>query len=369
MALNNHKAKATSRSSSKYALIGVVTISVIAFLCWEQTLLLRAFTGNNNNTNDNGTNGNFRGGRKTITSSHPMEQIQAYLSHVDLTKVPPEGSPPNLPSQPVDIHSSDESQSVQKTNKMRKKHGYGGTNDKAHLGGFTTVDPEGISPSVWRDMMEYFGVKSLLDVACGRGFSTAWFGMQGVDIQCVEGSKDAIDRNILFHLPPDDADGDGTDSNADADANSPEVSNSHHQRHQGPVVVEHDFSLGPWWPAKTVDAVWCVELLEHVGRNYQINYLTAFKKAAIIFASHSNWGGWHHVEVHDDTWWINRFEMFGFKYSDALTNRVRTLAREEQRNKIPFPVNGTKHGTYSAQHVAGRMLVSVCCLFVFCCLL
>ena len=37
---------------------------------------------------------------------------------------------------------------------------------------------------------------------------------------------------------------------------------------------------------------------EHVGRNYQPNYVTAFRKAALIFVSHSNWGGWHHVEVH-----------------------------------------------------------------------
>ncbi len=30
-------------------------------------------------------------------------------------------------------------------------------------------------------------------------------------------------------------------------------------------VVEHDFSRGPYWPAKTYDAVWCVEFLEHVS--------------------------------------------------------------------------------------------------------
>jgi hypothetical protein len=41
-----------------------------------------------------------------------------------------------------------------------------------------------------------------------------------------------------------------------------------------------------------------VEFTEHVGRNYQPNYITAFRKAALIFVSHSLWGGWHHVEVH-----------------------------------------------------------------------
>ena len=37
-------------------------------------------------------------------------------------------------------------------------------------------------------------------------------------------------------------------------------------------------------------------------RRYMHNYLPIFEKAAIIIASHSLWGGWHHVEVHDDPW-------------------------------------------------------------------
>ena len=80
---------------------------------------------------------------------------------------------------------------------------------------------------------------------------------------------------------------------------------------------------------ETVDAVWCVELLEHVGRNFARNYLTAFKKAALIFATHSKWGGWHHTEVHDEVWWKSKFEMYGFVYSEQLTHRVRQKARDE----------------------------------------
>jgi len=72
--------------------------------------------------------------------------------------------------------------------------------------------------------------------------------------------------------------------------------------HPAKQIVEHDFSRGPWWPTDTYDAVWCVEFLEHVGRNYHHNYFSAFRKSALIFATHSNWGGWHHVEVHNDDW-------------------------------------------------------------------
>ena len=37
-------------------------------------------------------------------------------------------------------------------------------------------------------------------------------------------------------------------------------------------IVAHDFSLGPWWPDKTYDLAWCIEVLEHVARPYMANY-------------------------------------------------------------------------------------------------
>ena len=76
--------------------------------------------------------------------------------------------------------------------------------------------------------MDYFGIKSILDVGCGRGISTSWFYLQGIKTQCVEGSKDAIKRNIYRNLVAKD----GLDPNK--------------------MVVEHDFTNGPWWPAQTV---------------------------------------------------------------------------------------------------------------------
>ena len=69
---------------------------------------------------------------------------------------------------------------------------YGGSGDKKHLGGFTEIDVHGISPSVWKHMIQKINVKSLLDVGCGRGISTLWFLKHGVDILCAEGSHDAV---------------------------------------------------------------------------------------------------------------------------------------------------------------------------------
>ena len=123
----------------------------------------------------------------------------------------PQGSAENLPS----IR-------VQDANIDKKRKIYGGAGDKAHLGGFTDIDVDGLSPSIWTNMILQYGVHSLLDVGCGRGISTRWFLEHKVDVLCVEGSHDAVEKSFL----PSER------------------------------IVEHDYSRGPWWPAKTYDAVW-----------------------------------------------------------------------------------------------------------------
>ena len=200
---------------------------------------------------------------------------------------------------------------------------YGGVGDKQHLGGFTDLDLQGISPMVWKLMVEYFGVKTMLDVGCGKGLSTSWFATHGVEVLCVEGSHDAVTKTLLPN---------------------PAVQ-----------VVEHDFSRGAWWPENTVDAVWCVEFTEHVGRNYQPNYVTAFKEAALVFVSHSHWGGWHHVEVHDNVWWRAKWEAQGFVYSEELTKKVRETAQKEKKLEI----SAFKGEKYNAQHVWTAMQVFI----------
>jgi hypothetical protein len=76
---------------------------------------------------------------------------------------------------------------------------YGGKGDKQHLGGFASdsVDMYGVSPAAWKFMLKEHGIKSLLDVGCGRGVSTSWFHMHGVDTQCVEGSHDAWEQSLI----------------------------------------------------------------------------------------------------------------------------------------------------------------------------
>lgn len=164
---------------------------------------------------------------------------------------------PSPPAQRAQLPSAEELKTI------RRNPMYGGQGEKEHLGGFTAYDPNGISNNTFNFMMGGLAIKSLVDVGCGKGVSTKFFHDQGVKVLCVEGSHDAVTHTLL---PPD-------------------------------RVIEHDFSLGPWWPAETYDAAWSVEFTEHVGRQYLDNYLPIFQKSALIFVSGSGFGGHHHVEV------------------------------------------------------------------------
>ena len=162
-------------------------------------------------------------------------------------------------------------------------------------------------------MLGPLAIRSVIDVGCGRGHSTSYFKSAGAQVLCVEGSHDAVTQSLL---PPE-------------------------------VIVEHDFSQGPWWPENTFDAMWCVEFLEHVGRQYMHNYLPIMKKSALLFVTSSPTGGWHHVEVHEDWWWIGRLSAVGFEYSKELTMMSRKQA-ENQAKTIE-----------EAQHIRHRLLVFI----------
>jgi len=202
---------------------------------------------------------------------------------------------------------------------------YGGKGDGQHLGGFTDIDMQGISPAVWKHLVKNWTVQSVLDVGCGRGTSTSWFYTHGLRTQCVEGSHDAVLQSMI----PDQS-----------------------------LIVEHDFSRGPWWPEKTFDAVWSVEFLEHVNVHNHYNYISTFRKAAILLVTSSRWGGWHHVEVHQDDWWIRKYEAYGFKYDEKLTAEIRKVAKMERNSNktITFPPTGEK---YNAQHIWLSMKVFI----------
>lgn len=184
----------------------------------------------------------FFGGLESLIPSAALRSPAVGLRWGDLGL----DSPQPQPSEPV---SPEEERGI-------RRGIYGGRGDKAHLGGFTDFDIEGLSNNTFNFMLGPLGIRSVLDVGCGRGLSTQSFRERGARVLCVEGSHDAVSRSLL---PRD-------------------------------LIIEHDFSRGPWWPAETFDAVWAVEFLEHVGRQFQSNYLAAFRRAALVFVTCSPWG-------------------------------------------------------------------------------
>eukprot|EP01062_Namystynia_karyoxenos_P061149 TRINITY_DN5320_c2_g3_i1.p1 TRINITY_DN5320_c2_g3~~TRINITY_DN5320_c2_g3_i1.p1 ORF type:complete len:429 (+),score=81.35 TRINITY_DN5320_c2_g3_i1:69-1355(+) len=191
---------------------------------------------------------------------------------------------------------------------------YGGTWEGGHLGGFTANDTDGQSPALWAWMLKILNVRTLIDVGCGRGISTRWMMDRGVDALCVEGSTDAVRQSLL---PPD-------------------------------RIVQHDFGRGAWWPSRTYDVAWAVEFLEHVGRQRMHHYIGIFQKAALVFVTHSTWGGWHHVEAHKSWWWRARFEARGFVYSPELTEMARTIVRKTNTRPVA-----------AAAHLQFRLMVFI----------
>ena len=189
-------------------------------------------------------------------------------------------------------------------------------------------------------MVDYIGMKSLLDVGCGIGISTSWFVLHGLDyVHCVEGSHDAVEKSLLPGLKD----------------------TGHVPKNTTYGLTEHDFSRGPWWPDRTVDVAWAVEFAEHVSRHYQQNYFTAFRKSALIFMTHSHWGGWHHVEVHQNEWWIERMEMMGFVYSSSLTEAMHKKAKQDTGRKDLIEDMKTKgrNSYYVGQHLAYTLQVFI----------
>ena len=101
----------------------------------------------------------------------------------------PIGKAQNLPS--IRVKEAEED-----SEKIDRKI-YGGKGDKKHLGGFTEIDMNGISPALWKHVVQNWTVQSVIDVGCGRGISTSWFVTHGLRTECVEGSHDAIEQSMV----------------------------------------------------------------------------------------------------------------------------------------------------------------------------
>jgi SAM-dependent methyltransferase len=134
----------------------------------------------------------------------------------------------------------------------------------------------------------------VLDVGCGEGHAAAFFKTLGCDVMGVDGSMQAARDSII----PD-----------------------HH--------VIHDFVNGPYLPAREFDLVWSCEFVEHVEEKYCQNFLATFAcSRQYILTTHAGPGqpGWHHVNLQEEDYWIEKVEGIGFQFDPVLTDQSRQIA-------------------------------------------
>lgn len=166
------------------------------------------------------------------------------------------------------------------------------------------MDNGTISRNVFSYLLFEIGIRSAIDVGCGSGYGLQHLYSRGLPrITCIEGSREAVVNTVL-------------------DTTQRQVS-----------IIQHDYTRGAFWPpGDSYDLCWSTEVLEHIGRNFIENYLPTFRRCAVSVVTTSKWGGYHHVSVYDDRFWIGRFRMAGFVYSDDLSEHIRLLAKADFHN-------------------------------------
>ncbi len=166
-------------------------------------------------------------------------------------------------------------------------------NHNPHLGGnLVEGDPSTYSPLVWQYTIDRFGIRSVLDLGSGRGYSAAWFHKQGIAVAAVDGLKENC-VNAVF----------------------PTV---HVDITQGPVVAQ-------------VDLVHCQEVVEHIDAQYLNNLLDSLCTGKFILMTNAlpGQGGYHHVNEQPTEYWVEHLRQRNCWVLEDDTARIRNLAQEE----------------------------------------
>ena len=165
-----------------------------------------------------------------------------------------------------------------------------GVRSEGHLGGYIEGgDPATYFPALWDWLVNWQGVKSVLDVGCGEGIALDYFRSLGCRVLGIEGVE---------------------------------------QNRPGEILT-HDFTKGPVLPVgPRFDLVWSCEFVEHVEAQYEENFLTAFEHGDLVLMTHADPGqsGYHHVNCQPASYWIGRLHDHGFILDGRLTERTREIA-------------------------------------------
>jgi SAM-dependent methyltransferase len=188
---------------------------------------------------------------------------------------------------------------------------------EGHLGGCSIGGDGGTYyPIMWEKIVKNYDVKTVLDIGCGRGFSSKYFQSLGCDILGVDGSTKAGEMSLIpEHFLLNDYEG------------GPALSRSKIEYNDKPIK---DFVF---------DLCWCCEFVEHVWEEYSPNFIEDFKRCkyvAMTFAEPGQ-GGHHHVNEQPEEYWVKKLEANGFEYLIEETEELRKFAcgDRDERMKIP----------------------------------
>jgi len=170
--------------------------------------------------------------------------------------------------------------------------------DDGHLGGCSIKNDYGTYyPIMWKHMVTHLGIKSVLDVGCGFGYSLDYFTDDlKLDGLGIEGSSKIIKASPLKH-----------------------------------IIVAHDYEEGAPTIDREFDLCWSCEFVEHVQEKYLDNIFDSFKKARYLcmtFAG-TRQSGHHHVNCQNGEYWAAKCYDNGFVMDIDFTQVLRQKAHED----------------------------------------
>lgn len=167
----------------------------------------------------------------------------------------------------------------------------------SHLGGWLTLDVRSHTPEMWSVVKERWGVKSVLDVGCGSGACVEWWKNNGAVAVGIDGDPALMpfwdERGVNCLL---------------------------HDYRDGPSRID---ALG----VDKFDLVLSTEFVEHVDEPYVRNFLPDLTRGERLLMTHAlpGQGGFHHVNLQEDAYWVELVESAGMVYDKDTTEELRVL--------------------------------------------
>lgn len=182
----------------------------------------------------------------------------------------------------------------------------GGCVEEGHLGGFTKYGDNGTYyPLMWSYLIKYFDIKSVLDIGCGKGYSSAYFKSLNCEVTGIDGSLQAKIDNLI----PDD-------------------------------FILHDYTGGECFKIdKNFDLCWSSEFVEHVDEKFVDDFLKDFSRCkyiAMTFAGPGQ-GGYHHVNCQPKEYWIDKIENKGYKFLENETSILKEWVEADRDIQAHIP--------------------------------